>query len=263
MIHSHSKRHATRRRAAASLFVAFAAVMLAGCGGFGEGPDALLDKLDREKTPGYVFDYARVITPADRAAIEQALRRAEARTTAEVKVVTLPSLQGGEINDFANRLFERWGIGKKDKDNGVLLLAAINDRKMRIEVGYGLEPILPDAAAGRLLDSVVLPAFRVENYSQGLRAGAEAIANAIISKEPYNAPASPAQYEPPPPGVLHRVFNVFLFIVFLAILIRFPALGWILLGGSGGGRSGGGFGGFGGGGFGGGLSGGGGASRGW
>lgn len=261
MIRSRHNCLVATRRAITCLFVAWAC-LVAGCGGFGGGPDALLDELARAKQPGFVFDFASVINSADRAAIERTLGALEAQTTADVKVVTIPSLRGGQIDDFANRLFERWGIGKKEKDNGILLLAAIEDRKVRIEVGYGLEPTLPDAATGRLLDAAVLPAFRRGDYSGGLRAGAEAIAAKLGGRTaaPLSVPGARAA---PPAGPFENIFRIILMIIVLIFVIRHPFLALMLLGGGRGGRSGGGFGGFGGGGFGGGLSGGGGASRGW
>ena len=260
--------NSTKRHAIAWCFVEFVLiVLLTGCGGRG-GPDGLLKELESAKTPGYVFDFARVVNSPDRTAIEQTLRQVEFSTGAEVKVVTLPSLRGGDVEDFANRLFERWGIGKKDKDNGVLILAAIEDRTMRIEVGYGLEPVITDAAAGRIRDQFMLPAFRQGNYSAGLRAGAEAVAAAIGGKTMTTTPPS---REEPDEGPLDMVVRLFITIVIVIFVIRHPFLALVLLGGGRGGRSygggfgGGGFGGggFGGGGFGGGMSGGGGASGRW
>jgi uncharacterized protein len=81
------------------------------------------------------------------------------KTGAQFAVVTLKSLEGGQIDDFANKLFKKWGVGEKGKNNGIMLLVAMQDRKARIEVGYGLEPILPDALAGRVLDEQLFPAF--------------------------------------------------------------------------------------------------------
>jgi uncharacterized protein len=84
--------------------------------------------------------------------------------------VILNSLQGGQIDDFTNKLFKQWGVGQKDKNNGLMLLVAIQDRKARLEVGYGLEPILPDALAGRILNEQLFPAFKQQRYGDGLKA---------------------------------------------------------------------------------------------
>ena len=233
--------------------------------------DQLLDQLAQARRPGFVFDYADVITPADENHITQVLNELEHLTTAEVKVVTLQSLEGGQIDDFANRLFERWGIGKKDKDNGVLLLAAIQDRKMRIEVGYGLEPVITDAAAGRIRDNYIIPSFKRDDYSQGMTAGSDAIAAKIAAAggvtlsggEPLRHTTVRSK------GCGEGLFQLIFIVIFVLVAIRHPWLALFMLsGGRGGGyRGGGGFGGggggFSGGGFGGGLSGGGGASGGW
>ena len=93
--------------------------------------------------------------------------------------MTVPSLDGGEVADFSNRLFAQWGIGGQGADNGVLILTSIEDRQVWIEVGYGIEPIIPDARAGRILDESVLPFFREEQYGSGLAAGAATVASII------------------------------------------------------------------------------------
>ena len=228
--------------------------------------DTLLEQL---RPQGLVNDFAGVIgSQAD--PIEALLRELEQKTGAQVAVVTLDTLDGGEISDFSNRLFERWGIGRAGEDDGVLLLAAIGDRQVWIEVGYGLEPIIPDGRAGRILDEAVLPAFRQEQYAEGLAAGAVTIA-AIIAEdagiELTGAIATQPENEggrSPLGGVLRLVVLLFL----LPFIIRNPWLAFMLLSGGrmGGGFGGGGFGrhgsgGFGG--FGGGMSGGGGAGRSW
>lgn len=253
------------------LFIA-ALVLVSRCQRSSGGPDELLKELEAAKRPGCVFDFANVMKPADIEAVETLLRAFEQETGAEIKVVTVPSLRGGDIEDFANKLFERWGIGKKGVDNGVLLLAAIEDRRVRIEVGYGFETVLTDGRSGRILDESVLPAFRAGDYSAGLRAGAEAIVRQLGGKSEDNAeaatPVKETTSQSTPPW-LEFFFTIIVFIAAIIVLIRFPLVGLLLSGGSrggsGGGWSGGGFsgGGFGGGGFGGGLSGGGGASRGW
>ena len=226
--------------------------------------DRLLNSL---KPTGYVSDFANVMTPADRAAVERTLTELNQKTGAQVSVVTLKSLEGGQIDDFASRLFARWGVGQKGKDNGLLLIAAIEDRKVRIETGYGFEGILPDAAAGRLIDQVVRPAFRNGDYSGGLRKGAEALASVAASASGVKLTGIQNQesYGGSQPqdkkggGFIRLIF----FIIIIIAVIRHPWLLLLFMGGGGGGRSSSGFGGGGFGGFGGGSSGGGGASRGW
>jgi len=119
------------------------------------------------KPQGYVSDYARVIDPTARAALEQYCSRIETLTGAQIAVVTLPTLGGEPIEDVAVDMFGKWGIGKKGKDEGLLLLLVTSDRRMRLEVGYGLEPVIPDGAAGSVLRAM-RPALREERYGEAV-----------------------------------------------------------------------------------------------
>lgn len=143
--------------------------------------DALLKRLEPQ---GLINDYAGLLNAEDRRAIEERVNQLERDSGAQITLVTLRSLEGGDIEDFATRLFERWKIGKKGKDNGVLILVGVEDRKARIEVGYGLEGVLPDALAGRILNDKVLAGFRRGQFSQGLRDGAIEIAKIVEKNEP-------------------------------------------------------------------------------
>jgi uncharacterized protein len=143
--------------------------------------DRLLKSLT---SSGHVNDFAGILQPAQREALEARCLALKEKTGAELAVVTLKSLEGGQIDDFAVKLFERWQIGQKGKDNGVLLLVAIDDRKARIETGYGLEPILPDALAGRILTEQLTPAFREQRYYDGLLAAANRIIELVERNEP-------------------------------------------------------------------------------
>src|SRR6476660_7607280 len=109
------------------------------------------------KPHGYVNDFAGVIDAPTAAELERLIRETRAQTTAEMAVVTVKSLDGMSIEEYAVRLFAAWGIGKKEKDNGVLILVAPTERRIRIEVGYGLEEILPDARTGRIIREEILP----------------------------------------------------------------------------------------------------------
>lgn len=132
----------------------------------------------------YVSDYAGLI-PADRQAeLETRLHALQEANGVEVAIVTLASIEGGEIDDFTFQLFNRWGVGKKQNDNGVMLLVAIEERKARIEVGYGLEAILPDALAGRILDEDLFPAFREHRYEDGLMRGITRMVRIVERAEP-------------------------------------------------------------------------------
>jgi uncharacterized protein len=119
------------------------------------------------KPEGYVSDFARVVDPGSRANLERYCSRLDAQTGAQVAVVTLSTLAGEPIEDVANDMFRRWGIGQKGKNEGLLLLLVIQDRKMRMEVGYGLEPVIPDGFSGSILRAM-RPALREGRYGEAL-----------------------------------------------------------------------------------------------
>lgn len=124
---------------------------------------------------GFVNDFAQVLTSGQKSVLESSLKDYEQKTGNEIAITFVKSLEGGDITDFTVRVFEEWKIGKKGQDNGILFLAAISDRKMRIEVGYGLEPYLTDGEAGEIIRNVVAPEFKKENYYEGVVKGIEAI----------------------------------------------------------------------------------------
>jgi uncharacterized protein len=209
---------------------------------------------------GSVNDLAGVLSPDERGALEQRLAGYERQTGHQLAVLIVPSLEGDSIDDFAVRVFESWQLGKKGRDDGILLLVAVQDRKMRIEVGYGLEGDLPDARASRIIREVVAPAFQQGNLALGISRGVAAIA-AATGGEGQALP----ERRPAPRGVSP-------YFLLLIVLVLFfgggRGMGGFIIGSAlGGGFGGGGFGGGsrGGGGFrgGGGSSGGGGASGGW
>jgi len=183
--------------------------------------DALLQQL---KPQGHVNDLANLLGADERSGLEQRLVQLRAKTGAEVAVVTLPSLKGGQIDDFAHKLFQNWGIGKKGADNGVLLLVALQDRKARIEVGYGLEAILPDALAGRVLDEHLFPAFKQQRYADGLREAVERIAGIIERNEP--APADAGKNGTQTRSIGEQIATMLLLSLFVAI--GFAASGFSL-----------------------------------
>lgn len=229
---------------------------------------------------GYVNDYANVIPRPQRLSLERYAAAIEKQTGAELSIVTLPTLEGEPIEDVANTLYRRWGIGKKGKDEGLLLLLVVNDRRSRLEVGYGLEPILPDGASGDVLRQM-RPALREGAYGDALSTAAHYLGDRIgrakgvtIADEATPRPSRPRAEERPIPIWL-MIAGGLLFLYLLAtgnVGGAFFLLS-MLTGGRGGGRHhrGGGGGGFGGydsggggfGGFGGGDSGGGGASSDW
>lgn len=127
---------------------------------------------------GYVNDFAGVLSAQAKQQIELRLSSLDASTSAQVSVVTIKSLDGDTIENYANKLFEEWGIGQKGKDNGVLLLVSVEDREMRIEVGYGLEGALTDAESSWVIRDKITPRFKEGNYDQGVIDGVEGILTA-------------------------------------------------------------------------------------
>jgi len=235
--------------------ILFTAILLA-CSA--QASDKLLNSLQPR---GLVNDYANVISAAEENRLAAILTELQQKTGAQVAVVTLPSLDGGQIDDFTIRLAERWGIGQKGKDNGALLLGATQERRgnrLRIEVGYGLEGIINDAAAGRLLDEYVLPAWSQRQYGTAIANGGAAIAQRIAADKGIQLSGVP-QYNSRPQRKSNPFITVLFIIGFIYMAIRHPRLLLLLMLTSG--RGGGGGGGFSGGGFGGGGFGGGGASR--
>nr|WP_097460856.1 TPM domain-containing protein [Mangrovitalea sediminis] len=203
---------------------------------------------------GPVVDDAHMLSAQAQQQLSAELRAFEQKTTNQLVVVTLPDLQGYTIEDFGYQLGRHWGIGQKEKNNGVLLIVAKKERKVRIEVGYGLEGQLTDALSSRIIQGIILPDFRKGQVSQGIVDGA----GAIIALLQGDATAIPKARDRNPPS--RNLFSL-IFVIVIGIMVFGSFFGG---GGGGFGRRRGGFwyGGFGGpgGGFGGGLGGGGGFS---
>ena len=133
---------------------------------------------------GYVNDFANVIDDRRESAIDAVVRDVARTTSAEIAVVTVSSLEGMSVERYATELFNAWGIGKKGTNNGVLVLVAPSARTMRIEVGYGLEPVLPDGLAGEIIRTSFAPRFRDGDYSAGILDGVARIAAIVQEGKP-------------------------------------------------------------------------------
>ncbi|HEX2840682.1 MAG TPA: TPM domain-containing protein [Hyphomicrobium sp.] len=129
---------------------------------------------------GQIVDDANIISAEDRTAILSELQALEAKSSDQLVVVTVPSLQGYEIEDYGYQLGRHWGIGQKDKNNGVLLIVAPNERKVRIEVGRGLEPIVTDLMSKIIIENAILPEFRKGNFGAGVRAGVRDLKDTML-----------------------------------------------------------------------------------
>lgn len=230
------------------------------------------------KPEGYVSDFARVIDPQSKAALEQYAGRVEQVTGAQMALVTLRTLEGEPIEDVANTIYRAWGVGQKGKDEGIMLLLVVGDRRSRLEVGYGLEPILPDGLDGSILREM-RPALRQGQYGEAMMAAAQTIGSAIARAKNVSLDAQLPRHARRSTGDSIPWPLLFFGVFFILWLLRSAGRGggggfWTGLilgnlmgrgfgggGGFGGYDSGGGGGGFGG--FGGGDSGGGGASSDW
>jgi uncharacterized protein len=233
--------------------------------------------IEKPNPPVLVTDLAGVLSPEQKQALENKLVAIDDSSSNQIAVVILPTLDGNPIEEYATKLFRTWGIGNKKSRNGVLLLIAIQDKKIRIETGYGLEGALPDITCNSIIDNDIKPAFRQQAYYEGIDKATDDIAKAAVGeyKEKRERRAKGKGSNP--------LLFVFILFIIVAILGKKGGGGGSNIGGGGfsdiatgmllgsllggGGRSGGsdwgGGGGGGFGGFGGGSSGGGGASGGW
>jgi uncharacterized protein len=239
--------------------------------------------------PVAVNDFANLLEPFQKQALEQKLEAYNDSTSSAIVVITVPDLQGYDIAEVSLKYLRDWGIGVKGKNNGVVILVSKNDHKARIETGYGMEGVLPDITAKEIVEERMIPFFKNNDYYAGFNNAADAIIQAAAGE--YKADPNAQKNNKVTAGKIIPLLIIFLIIIFLfsgkgggggSYMSRKGsrsflggALPWFLLGnmlggsgGRGGGFGGGGFGGggFGGGGFGGfggGSGGGGGASGGW
>lgn len=169
---------------------------------------------------GRVVDQAQLLTPDTEAAITAKLAQLETDTGDQFVVVTLDSLQDYEIEDYGYRLGRAWGIGNAENDSGVLLIVAPNERKVRLEVGYGLEPVLTDALSNQIIQTDILPPFRDGGYALGIEAGVDAVI-AQLRLDPAEAAAraaaaAPSEAEAPIfPGIIIALIFIFFFLSLL------------------------------------------------
>ena len=212
---------------------------------------------------GRVVDDAHILSDATKTDLDQKLAALEQKTSRQLVVVTIPSLQGYEISDYGYQLGRAWGIGQAKLNNGILLIVAPTEHKVRIEVGYGLEPIMTDAFSSVIIQTQILPKFRAGDFNGGVEAGTDALIQqlSLDTSEAEKRAAAAAQ----PRHGQDQGSPLFALIVIIFIFIALSRVfgGWWLLpfclGGGGRGWGGGGGGGWSGGGGGGWLGGGGGS----
>ncbi|MBW2672292.1 MAG: TPM domain-containing protein [Deltaproteobacteria bacterium] len=227
---------------------------------------------DFPKHVGAVNDFAGVISPRYERSMESLAQEVLEKTRTSVVVVTMKEIGGDDPADYANRLYEAWGIGAKGEDKGVLIFLAVQERRIRIETGYGVEGILPDGLVGDILDRHVIPSLGKGDYDKGLSSAMVAVSSIIAKDAGVSLTGAPQTRRQPTSRQKKgsSVFSLIMLFIVMSLLLgtrqgrrMLPfILLMLLMGGRGGG---GGFGGFSGGfgGFGGGMSGGGGAGRGF
>ncbi len=248
------------------LFVMLSFLIFAGTG--------FCEEVSFPNYTGYVNDYANILSGQAKAKLTALSEEIENKTTSQLAILTIGTTSPLDLETYAVKLFEKWGIGQKGRDNGVLILIAVDDRAMRIEVGYGLEGAIPDALAKNIIEKSILPFFKSSDYNSGVLQGA-AILSKLIAME-YNVEISELDnIQINEPSRKASIFDFLFLALLIIILVRhgifwfFPMPGprgrrdsyWYGNRGGFGSSSGGFSGGFGG--FGGGFSGGGGASGRW
>src|ERR1041385_6559221 len=165
---------------------------------------------------GYVDDFARVIDPASREAIEQLASQIDQKTGAQIAVVTIRSLDGADIESYASDLYKQWGIGPKSSNRGVLILLAVNDRRYRTEVGYGLEPILPDGKVGGFGREAV-PFLRQSDYDGAVSLMVTRVADVIAQDAGVHLSNAPRVATPPVPTDSSDVSSVIIVLLFVLV----------------------------------------------
>ena len=217
--------HPARQQLCALLFIIVSLLALAG-------PSADAAVLPKPSQREYIVDMAGIVSAEDRAQIEKIGEELREKTKAEIVVVTVATLDGTDIESYANELFRSWGIGDAKQNNGVLLLIAKEDRKFRIEVGYGLEGEITDGRAGEILDKMK-PYFRDEKYSEGvlnayqkLAAYAYHAAGVTPGADVSETLEEASTHEEEEPSILMNVLIFFLAIV--GMIVLGVILNWLL-----------------------------------
>lgn len=184
---------------------------------------------------GRVNDTAGMLTDSSRRSLETALKDFETRTGHQAAVLTIPSLEGASLEEFSLKVSRTWALGRKGQNDGVLFLISKNDRKLRIEVGHGLEGTIPDALAGHIIQDVVVPLFRSGDFDGGITAGVNAIigsAEGTYSPPPVSRRSGASRNDFDSMGILEKVMmSAFVFGIlglFEFVGLVAPGMGWFL-----------------------------------
>jgi uncharacterized protein len=190
---------------------------------------------------GRVTDNAQILSAETRDRLTERLKAHEAKTTNQIAVLTIPSLEGEGIEEYAVAVFEEWKLGQKGKDNGILLIVAPNDRRMRIEVGYGLEGTMPDGVAGGIIRDVITPHFKNNDFNKGIEEGVSTIISVLEGGQaPESEPVAGGNttksvfndLETPGMPITERILiGAFIFGIiglFTVVGVLTPGVGWFL-----------------------------------
>jgi uncharacterized protein len=192
---------------------------------------------------GRVNDNAQILSENARKSLSEKLKDHEDKTTDQIAILTISSLEGESIEDYANNVFNEWKLGQKGKDNGILIVVVPGERKMRIEVGYGLESVIPDVLAGRIIRNIMAPKFREGDYDGGITDGTLAVISVLEGNDlPQNAVSEDngssqgksglSGFEGPDMSIGERILiGAFIFGIiglFTIIGVLTPGFGWFL-----------------------------------
>jgi len=201
---------------------------------------SILTGADIPYLTGRVTDNAQILSPETRQSLTETLKEHEDRTTNQIAVLTVPTLDGENIEEYAVRVFDAWKLGQKGKDNGILIIVVPDDHRMRIEVGYGLEPILTDGMAGEIIRTVITPKFKNNDYDGGITDGARAVITvleggtlpAMAGESGKSGGLDDLHIQGPDLGIMERILiGAFIFGIiglFTAMGILTPGVGWFL-----------------------------------
>jgi len=166
---------------------------------------------------GRVSDYTSTLTDSQIKVLERTLAAFEQETTNQIAVLIIPTLGGDSLEDYSIRLAEKWQIGQEGRDNGIILLVVMQDRKIRIEVGYGLEGALPDSLAGDIIRQVIAPRFRQGKFYEGMQAGITAIIAA--TKGEYHAKGR-SKRSRRDRSIVSLLWPLFIFFMFISVVVN-------------------------------------------
>ena len=187
--------------------------------------EAISDKIDYPAYQTFLNDYTNTLTEEWKTKTLQLIESVEKETTCEIAVAVIDRLNSISIEEYAVGLFNKWGVGKKDKDNGVLLLVAMDDHELKIEVGYGLEGVITDLEAGEIIDNVIVPRFKENDYDSGIYNGVVEIANKIYQEQGKAA----VTYADTVKSIPKKAFTDT--IAFPILIVFITLLPWFIIGG--------------------------------